>query len=116
MAPWLGWLTGLPMVHLEELRALSTEHGFPHYLAWALAHRGRRLAANREAQKGLELLTQALLQYRSVGSAICLPMLLIWLAEAHAKLGQFAEGQASLAEAAELIEATDERLTHQPVI
>ena len=31
-ANWLGWVTGLPMTHLEELLALATKHGFPFYL------------------------------------------------------------------------------------
>ena len=38
--------TGSParlMVHIEEVQALATEHGFPFYLGWALAFRGRSL-------------------------------------------------------------------------
>ena len=37
-ANWLDWLTGSPMVHIEEFLALTTEHGFPYYLGWALAY------------------------------------------------------------------------------
>jgi tetratricopeptide (TPR) repeat protein len=49
-ADWLNWLTGLPVVHSEEVVALSAEHGFPHYLGWGLAYRGRSLIVRGEAQ------------------------------------------------------------------
>ena len=39
----LDWFTRSAMVHSEEMMALVTEHGFPHYLGFALGYRGRSL-------------------------------------------------------------------------
>ena len=74
-ANWLDWLTRSPMVHMEEVLALSTEHGFPHYLGWALALRGRSLIALGQAQEGLALLTQGLAELRATGGVAGTPML-----------------------------------------
>ena len=61
-ANWMDLLTRSPELqrHAEELLALSTEHGFPFYLGWAIAFRGRSLTALGQAQEGLALLTQGL--------------------------------------------------------
>ena len=69
MANWLDWLTRSPMVHMEEILALTTEHGFPYYLGWALAYRGRSLIALGQAQEGLALLTQGLAELRATGAS-----------------------------------------------
>lgn len=94
----------------EELLALSIEHGFPLYSGLATAYRGRSLIARGQAQEGLALLTQGLAEIRATGSAMQTPVLLTWLGEAHATVGQPAEGLHCLAEAAEIIETTEERL------
>lgn len=62
-----------------------------------------------QAQEGLGLLKQAQAELRAIGCTIGMPMLLMWLAEAHAALGQSAEERNCLTEAAKLIETTDER-------
>src|SRR5260370_19124972 len=95
--------------HAEELLALSTEHGFPLWLGWAIAYRGRSLTALGQAQEGLALLTQGLAAIRATGAVVHTPLLLIWLAEAHAMLGQPGEGLNCLAEAAQIIATTEER-------
>ena len=58
------------MVHIEEFLALTTEHGFPYYLGWALAFRGRSLIALGQAQEGLALLTQGLAELRATGGVV----------------------------------------------
>ena len=78
-------------MHTEEVLALATEHGFRHYMGWALAFRGRSLIALGQAQEGLALLMQALAELRASGSVANTPMLFAWLAEAHAMLGRPAE-------------------------
>ena len=82
---------------------------FPQWLGWALAFRGRALAARGQAQEAFTLLTQALAQLRAIGVANGLPRLLASLANVCATLGRPAEAWDYLAEAARLIEATDER-------
>ena len=96
------------MVHAEELLALSTEHGFPYYLGLALAYRGRSLIAlgqgtGRPCAAHAGAGGTAAQPEPSLGT----PMLLTWLAEAHAMLGQPAEARNCLAEAARIVETTD---------
>jgi hypothetical protein len=43
--------------------AVSTEHGLPFYLGWALAFRGRSLIALGKTQEDLALLTQGLEEF-----------------------------------------------------
>ena len=95
--------------HAEELLALSTEHGFPLFLGWATALRGWSLVTLGQAREGLALLTCGLTAVRATGAVASTPLLLIWLAEACAMLGQPIEGLNHLAEAAQIIETTDER-------
>jgi len=110
VANWIDWLTCSPMVHIEEMLSLSTEHGFRYYLGWALAFRGRSLIGFGQAQEGLALLMQALAELRPTGSVTRMPILLTWLAEVYAKLGQPVKAQNYLAEAAKFVEDTDERM------
>jgi predicted ATPase/class 3 adenylate cyclase len=95
--------------HTEELLALSTEHGFPLYLGFGLVYRGLWLNALGQAQEGLTLLKQGLAAIRATGAVVGTSFALTGLAEAYAILGQPVEGLNSLAEAAQIIETTDER-------
>jgi class 3 adenylate cyclase len=105
----LAWLTRSPMAHIEELLTLSTKHDFPYYLSWAQAYRGRSLIALGQAEDGLAQLSQALGQMRATGAVVNTPMLLTWLAEACAMLGRPGEERNFLAEAARIVETTEER-------
>jgi class 3 adenylate cyclase/tetratricopeptide (TPR) repeat protein len=96
--------------HAEELLALSTEHGFPLFLGFATTHRGFSLTALGQAQEGLPLLTQGLAAARANGAVLGTPALLTGLAVAYAMLGQPVEGLKCLAEAAQIIETTGERV------
>jgi tetratricopeptide (TPR) repeat protein len=93
----------------DELLALSAEHGFPLYLGYAIAFRGRSLTALGQAQEGFALLTQGLAAIRATGAVRITPMLLVWLAETYCMLGQPIEGLQCLAEAAQIIQTTEER-------
>jgi class 3 adenylate cyclase/tetratricopeptide (TPR) repeat protein len=95
--------------HTEELITLSTEHGFPVYLAWATIYRGVSLMALGQAEEGLSLLAQAVAAVRATGTVLHTPNCLALLAEAYAMLGQPVEGLNCLAEAAQFIETTEER-------
>jgi tetratricopeptide (TPR) repeat protein len=107
---WIDALTCSPMVHLEETLALTTEHEFPFYLSLVRAFRGRSLVVAGQAQEGLALLTQGLAELRAIGGVNNTPMLLTWLAEAYALLGQPAEARNCLAEAARIVETIEERI------
>ncbi len=108
-AGWLDWLTGSSELRLrsDEVMALSTEHGFPLWLGYATAFHGLSLTGLGQARDGLALLTQGLAAVRAAGSVANTPSLLIFLAAAHAMLGQPDAGLNSLAEAAQIIEATE---------
>jgi tetratricopeptide (TPR) repeat protein len=109
-ACWIDWLTCSPIAHTEEMLALTTEHGFPLYLGWALAHRARWLIAFGQAQESLALLKQGVAELRATGNVTGMPMLLTWLAKAYAMLGQHTEERNCLSEAVHFVEATDERV------
>jgi hypothetical protein len=84
-------LTRSPMVHMEEMLALSAEHGFHYHFCFAQAFRGRSLLALGQAQEGFALLTQGLAELRAAGGVSGNASMLTWLAEAHAMLGQPAD-------------------------
>jgi predicted ATPase len=107
---WMDWLTGSPMIHLEELLTRSSEQGFAFFLGWALALRGWSLIARGQAQEGLASLTQGLTELRPNGATVHMPVLLTWLATAYAMLGQTAEERNCLADASGLLEATEGRV------
>ena len=105
-------ITGSPEMqrHAEELLALSAEHGLPFYLAWATALRGMSLAALGQGQEGLSLITGGIAGMRATGSVSGTPGALVMLARAYAMVGQPADGLNCLAEAARIIETTEERM------
>jgi predicted ATPase/class 3 adenylate cyclase len=96
--------------HAEEFLALSTEHGLSYWSAWAMSARGRSSTALGQPHEGLALLRQGLVAFRATGAVIGTPRMLVWLAESHAVLGGLADGLDCLAEAAQIIEATKERV------
>ncbi|MFL5283891.1 MAG: AAA family ATPase [Rhodopila sp.] len=112
----LDLATGSPLIHAEELLALTTEQKFAQWLGWALAFRGLALAAGGQAQEAFALLTQALAQFHAIGAVYGLPGLLAWLAKVAATLGRPAEAWNYLAEAAQMIETTDARVSEAEVL
>ena len=115
-ASLLDRLTGSPLMHLEELQSLATEHNYPLLLAVALLIRGGSLIALGQAQEGLMLCTQALAKHRAMGHVIGTARVFASLAVAHASLGQPDEARNCLAEAARIIETTDERYQETEVL
>ena len=112
VASWIEAVTCSPEMQrrAEELLALSTEHGFPQHLGWATVYRGMSLTPRGQAREGLMLLTQGLAAVRATGNVANTPYLFMGLAEAYAMLGQPVEGLNCLAEAAQIIETTEERV------
>jgi len=108
--------TGSPLTYVEELLALTTERKLPQWLGWALAWRGTALAMSGQAQEAFALLSQALAQLRATGTMQCLPVLFAWLAYVSAMLGRPAEAWNYLAEAAQIVEASDERVFETEVL
>jgi tetratricopeptide (TPR) repeat protein len=112
-AAWIDSATRPPheaQRHADEALALSTEQGFPAFLAHGIVFRGWALSALGQSQEGLALITKGLSMYRATGAVVFTPSMLTSAAEAYARLGQPVEGLNCLAEAAQIIESTDERM------
>jgi class 3 adenylate cyclase/tetratricopeptide (TPR) repeat protein len=112
IASTVDLITGSPELqrHAEELLAVSTQYGFPVFLGWATVLRGMSLIALGQGQEGLSLMTRGMAGIRATGAVSGTPGLLMMLAWAYARLGQPVDGLNCLAEAAQIIETTDERL------
>ena len=111
-ACWVEWLTASPHTAqrlAEEAIAVSDEHGFDFWLGLALSFRGWSLSASGQTEEGLVTLTKALSICRATGAVVTTPLALILLAEVHAQLGRPVEGLNCLAEAAQIVEVTEER-------
>jgi class 3 adenylate cyclase/tetratricopeptide (TPR) repeat protein len=110
-ANWIAWIT-CPLQmgrYAEELLAISIEHRFPFHLGFATALRGASFIALGQPSEGLRLSTEGLEALRATGTVISTPLVLMWLADAYALVGQPADGLNCLAEAARIIETTEER-------
>jgi predicted ATPase len=87
----------------EALIALSTEQGFPQWLAggtilrsWALAERGER-------KEGIAQMRQGMAAWQATGAEVDRPYFLALLAEEYGKVDQQAEALSMLAEALALV-------------
>jgi tetratricopeptide (TPR) repeat protein len=93
----------------DEILAISSRHGF---LLWSLVSnmlRSWSLAMLNHSADNILSFSQSLAEWRATGCALNGPFFLTLLAEAYAKAGQVQEGLEKLAEAAGLIETTQER-------
>jgi len=93
----------------EALMALSTEQGFPYWLAYGTILRGWALTAQGAGAEGIARMRQGLVAYRATGAEIHRPYFLGLLAEAYGKVGQPEEGLTVLVEALEIVDNTEER-------
>ena len=93
----------------EELLAISSEHGFPGLVEIGNTMRGWYLGVIGRTADGVSLLQQGIKLRRARGAALLLPFYLAMLAEVFGIAGHPEEGINSLAEAAKIIETTQER-------
>ncbi|MBI3756512.1 MAG: AAA family ATPase [Deltaproteobacteria bacterium] len=93
----------------EAAIALSTEHGFPHWLASGTMWRGWALAEQGRGEEGITQIRQGLAAYRAMGAEQAVPYFLALLAEAYGKVGQAEEGLSTLSEALMLVNKTGAR-------
>jgi predicted ATPase len=92
----------------EATIALSTEHGFPHWLAQGVIYRGWALAEQGQREEGIAQMREGLAAWRAVGAEMGRPYYLALLAEVHGEEGQAEAGLALLAEALATIKETRE--------
>jgi TOMM system kinase/cyclase fusion protein len=94
-----------PMVQeqAEATITLSTEHGFPLWVAWGTILRGWALAEQGQGDQGIAQIQQGLAAWRAGGNVAFQPYFLALLAEVYEKVGQAGAGLRVLAEALEVV-------------
>jgi class 3 adenylate cyclase/predicted ATPase len=93
----------------ETAVALSTEQGFPQWVAMGTSLRGWALAMQGQGEEGLAKVRQGIAAWRVIGSVLHLPYLCTSLADVCAHLGHTADGLQALTEAHTLVEQQEER-------
>ena len=93
----------------EEVLAISGEHGFPQWFANGNIMRGWCLGAVGQPVAGMPLLLQGIANRSATGANLLSPFLLTMLAEVYGNAGEPEKGLNRLAEAAKLVETTEER-------
>jgi len=93
----------------ETVMTLSTEQGFPNWLALGTLLRGWALAEQGQETEGIAQLGHGLAAHRATGAEVGRPHHLALLAEAYGKVGQREEGFAVLIEALATVKRTGER-------
>jgi predicted ATPase len=113
VAAWIHWWRGeIPLVQqqAEAMITLSTEQGFPHWLAQGTILRGCALVAQGQGEEGLAHLRQGIASHRTMGAVLVWPLYLALLAEAYGKVGQAEMGLTVVDEALAIMNKSDERL------
>ncbi|MBI3799401.1 MAG: hypothetical protein HY268_20845 [Deltaproteobacteria bacterium] len=93
----------------EATMTLSTDQGFPYWLAMGTTLRGWALAEQGQGEEGIAQTRQGLAGYRATGAELAQPYFLALLAEAYGKGGQAEEGLGVLAEALAMVDRSGER-------
>ncbi len=93
----------------EQALTSSREQAFPMFLGVGHIMHGWCMGAVGQAEEGIPLLLQGIAIRRAAGTNLLLPFFLTTLAEVHGMAAQADEGLKRLAEAANIVEATQER-------
>ena len=93
----------------DEVLAISGEQGYPLWMGFGNVMRGWSLSALGQTAEGLPLLLEGIGTIRATGGRLSLPFHLTTLGEAYGMQAQPKAGLDRLAEAAELVETTQER-------
>jgi len=97
-----------PYDHAQAAVTLSTEQGFPTWLALGACLRGWALTALGQREEGMVQLHQGLTDFRAIGTELFVPYFLILLAEGYGALKQVDEALDALKEGWETMEQTGE--------
>jgi predicted ATPase len=93
----------------EEVLSISDKQGFSLLLAGGKSMRGWCLGAMGQPAEAIPLMLQGLDNSQATGASLLVPFFLTTLAEVYGMAAQADEGLKRLAEAAKIIEATQER-------
>jgi predicted ATPase len=94
---------------VDQLVAVTTEQGFPHWGSVGTIVRGWVKAQNGDVADGISLMRSGLAAFRATGAEHWMPHYVALLAGAHEIGGQVEEGFALLDEALQIVERTGER-------
>ena len=72
----------------EEVVGVAEQLGFPFWLAWGRALRGRARLESGEAEAGIAEMRQAMRELARIGSGAAAPLLHFWLSEGLRKVGR----------------------------
>jgi predicted ATPase len=111
-AAWFHQFRGEELLTQERAEAaitLSTEHGFPFYLACGTILCGWALAVQGQGEEGVAQIHQGWAAWRATGAGLWRPYWPALLAEAYGKGGQVEEGLTVLAEALAAVDKTGQR-------
>jgi predicted ATPase len=110
---WIAWLHiergegRVAQERAEAAIALSSEHGFPGFIAWGMAFRGGALIAQGQWKEGIAQVRQGVGKGEGEQARA---VYLAWLAVGYRDAGQVEEGLAAISEALRLVEKNDLRL------
>jgi predicted ATPase len=93
----------------EELLAVTTEQGFPYWLAAGTMLRGCAKVKNGDVTEGMSLLRSGLAASRATGYVLVAPIYMSHLAGACEIAGRIGEGLAHLDDALQIVERTGGR-------
>ncbi|MBD0372027.1 MAG: protein kinase [Pyrinomonadaceae bacterium] len=93
----------------EASIAVSLEHDLPQTLAWSSAHHGLSLAYLNQGEKGIPQARESIDRQRAMGAELARPNFLSMLSEVLGLYGRVDEGLATIKEALEVVERSDER-------
>ena len=112
LLPWFHLLRRegqLARERAEAVMTLSTEQGFPFWLAYGTVVRGWALAEQGQVEEGIAQMQQGLAACRAMGAELVRTALSCPAGRAYGKAGQIEEGLSVLAEALALVDKTGER-------
>lgn len=98
----------LTQEYADAAIALSTEQGFPFWLAWATILRGWALTEQGQHEEGIAQIHQGLSAYHATGAALGHSHFQELLAQAYGRMGQLESGLSALAEAADAVKRAGE--------
>jgi class 3 adenylate cyclase/tetratricopeptide (TPR) repeat protein len=94
----------------NEAIALAKEYGFPIWVAFGGVGRGQALLGLDRCEEATAELRNAVNSLRALGTRLCVPGCMLWIAEAQLRLGQAQAALATLEEARHETELANERL------
>ena len=93
----------------DELLALADEKGAPLRKAEAIFQRGCVFALTGRVSDAVKMIASGVTAWRATGSTVWTPLHLSFLANAHARLGQFDDARRCIGEAMIAVETTKEK-------